>query len=89
MKFNKHYCGFKHGFFNAFGIQWIGSKTFAFFFKLPKLVAEKIQPKGLKMDRYEEQWKQAVYKIDPSKTKVKVFLPLFKKALNFVTGKVD
>ena len=27
-KFNKHYCGFKFGFFNIFSINWIGSKTF-------------------------------------------------------------
>jgi len=87
MKFNKNYCGFKHGFFNAFGIKWVGSKTFAFFFKLPKSVAEKIQPDGLKMDRYEDQWKDAVYKIDPAKTKVKAFLPLFEKALSSITGK--
>jgi len=87
MKFNKHYCGFKHGFFNAFGIKWIGTKTFAFFFKLPKSVAEKIRPEGLKMDRYEDQWKEAVYKIDPIKTKVKTFSPLFEKALNSITGK--
>jgi len=89
MKFNKHYCGFKHGFFNAFGIKWIGSKTFGFFFKLPKSVAEKTQPEGLKMDRYEDQWKEAYYKVDPSKTKVKAFLPLFKKALGSVTGKTE
>ena len=30
IKFNKHYCGFKAGFFNAFGIQFISTKTFAF-----------------------------------------------------------
>lgn len=89
MKFNKHYCGFKHGFFNAFGIKWIGTKTFAFFFKLPKSVAEKIQTKGLKMDRYEDQWKEAVYKVDHKKTKVKTFLPLFKKALESVTGQEE
>ncbi len=88
-KFNKHYCGFKHGFFNAFGIQWSSSKSFAFFFKLPKSVAEKTRPNGLKMDRYDDQWKQAVYKIDPSKTKVKTFLPLFQKALEHITGKAE
>jgi hypothetical protein len=35
-KFNRHYCSFKLGFFNAFGVQWIGSKTFAMFVKLPE-----------------------------------------------------
>lgn len=86
-KFNKYYCGFKHGFFNAFGIKWVGSKTFAFFVKLPKSVAEKTQPAHIKMDRYEDQWKEAVYKIDPAKTKVKAFLPLFEKALGSIAGK--
>lgn len=87
MKFNKQYCGFKHGFFNAFGILWTSSKTFAFFFKLPKPIAEKFRPKGLQMDKYDSQWKQAVYKIAPAKTKVKTFLPLFQKAFESVTGK--
>jgi hypothetical protein len=41
------------------------------------------------MDRYEDLWKDAVYIIDPSKTKVRTFLPLFEKALSSVTGKVD
>lgn len=87
MKFNKYHCSFKYGPFNAFGILWISSKSFAFFIKLPKSVAEKIQPNGLKMDKYADQWKQAHYKIDPSKTKVKTFLPLFQKALDYLTGK--
>jgi len=88
LKFNKHYCGFKHGFFNAFGIKWIGSKTFAFFFKLPKSVA-KSQLQELNMDRYEDQWKEAVYKIEPGKTKVRTFVPLFQKAFDNLTGKTE
>lgn len=87
MKFNKHYCGFKHGAFNAFGIKWVGSKTFAYFFKLPKPVAEKVQPGSLRMDRYEDLWKEAIYKVDPLETKVRTFLPLFKEALVSLTGK--
>ncbi|MDH4162340.1 MAG: hypothetical protein OEW15_06575 [Nitrospirota bacterium] len=86
MKYNKNYCGFKHGFFNAFGIHWIGSKSFSFFFKLPKSVAEKNQPKGIKMDKYSEQWKQAEYKIDPGKTKVKAFSKLFERAMESVSS---
>jgi hypothetical protein len=89
LKFNKHYCSFKHGFFNAFGIMWISSKKFAYFFRLLKSIAEKIQPGGLKMDRYDDEWKQAVYTVDPSKSKVKTFLPLFEKAFSSVTGKAE
>jgi len=86
-KFNKGYCSFKFGFFNAFGITWIGTKTFAFFFRLPKPTAEKAQPRSLTMDRYADQWKQAVYIIDPATTRVKPFLPLFRHAMESLAGK--
>ena len=82
-KFNKHYCGFKAGFFNAFGIKWIGSKTFAFFFKLDQKQAESIP---IEMTRYESQWKEAVYYIEHRKTKTKDFLPLFEMAYKKLTG---
>lgn len=82
-KFNKSYCGFKAGFFNAFGINWIGSKTFAFFFKLSETEAKAID---MPLTRYESQWKQALYFIDPGKTKTKDFLPLFEKAYKKVAG---
>lgn len=82
-KYNKHYCGFKAGFFNAFGINWIGSKTFAFFFKLPKEQAEKTD---IKMTKYESSWKQAIYYIEPGKTKTNDFIPLFEQAYKRLTG---
>jgi len=82
-KFNQQYCGFKSGFFNAFGIQWMGTKTFAFFFKLEQKEAQRIK---LPMTRYESLWKQAVYNIDPAKTKTKQFLPLFEMAYKKLTG---
>jgi hypothetical protein len=87
IKFNKAYCGFKHGFFNAFGIKWLGTKTFAFFFKLPKGAADRASPRDQSMDKYEELWKEAVYKIEPSKTRVDAFLPLFKKSLDWMKEK--
>lgn len=82
-KYNKHYCGFKAGFFNAFGIKWIGTKTFAFFFKLPKEQAEKV---NIKMTKYETGWKEAIYYIEPGKTKVSDFLPLIEMAYKRLTG---
>ena len=33
MKFNRGYCGFKAGPYNAFGISWWGTKSFGFFAK--------------------------------------------------------
>ncbi|MHC1630858.1 MAG: hypothetical protein ACXQT4_00955 [Methanotrichaceae archaeon] len=82
-KYNKHYCGFKAGFFNAFGIKWIGSKTFAFFFKLGENEATQVP---IPMTKYESQWKEAVYYIEPGKTKTRDFLPLFEMAYKKLTG---
>lgn len=82
-KFNKHYCAFKAGFFNAFGIKWVGSKTFAFFFKLPEEDARAINPD---MTKYEGQWKEAVYYIDPGVTKTADFAPLIEAAYRRLTG---
>jgi len=82
-KYNKHYCGFKAGFFNAFGVMWFGTKTFGFFFKLQEEEAATVK---IEMTKYEAQWKQAVYYIDPQKTKTRQFLPLFKMAYRNLTG---
>ncbi|MBN2379706.1 hypothetical protein JXM67_07890 [candidate division WOR-3 bacterium] len=84
LKYNKYYCGFKAGFFNAFGIKWIGTKTFAFFFKLSQEEARRV---NIQMTRYESQWKEAVYYIEPSKTKTGDFLQLFELSYRKLTGK--
>jgi hypothetical protein len=83
LKFNKHYCGFKAGFFNAFGIQWVGTKTFAFFFKLSE---DEAKSANIKLTKYESQWKQAVYYIVPGKTKIEEYEPLFELAYKKLTG---
>jgi hypothetical protein len=83
LKYNKYYCGYKAGFFNAFGIKWIGSKTFAFFFKLSE---EEAQKSNIEMSRYESQWKEAVYFIEPGKTKISDFSQLFEMAYKKLTG---
>ncbi len=82
-KFNKHYCGFKAGFFNAFGIQWIGTKTFALFFKLSEDEAKSTK---IPMTKYESQWKQAVYYVELGKTKISDYEPLFDLAYKKLTG---
>ena len=83
LKFNKHYCGFKAGFFNAFGINWVGSKTFAFFFKVSEKEAQQVE---IPMTKYESQWKQALYYIEPGKTMVKDYEPLFEMSYRKLTG---
>lgn len=83
LKFNKHYCGFKAGFFNAFGIQWVGTKTFAFFFKLSE---DEAKSTNIEMAKYEFQWKQAVYYIVPGKTIIEEYEALFELAYKKLTG---
>lgn len=82
-KYNKHYCGFKAGFFLAFGIEWMGSKTFSFFIKLNEKQANSMP---IKMTKYASQWKQAYYYIKPGETKTKDFIPLFEMAYKKFAG---
>jgi hypothetical protein len=82
-KFNKQYCGFKAGFFNAFGIKWVGSKSFAFFVKLSEA---EVKRTGIKITKYEKLWKEGVVYIDPTKTKTVDILPLLEAAYHKLTG---
>ena len=84
LKFNASYCCFKYGFFIAFGITWIGSKTFAFFEKVSEKEAKEFK---VLMNRYESEWNQAIYYIDPTKTKANDYISIFEKAYKRLTGK--
>ena len=85
IKFNKNYVGFKAGFFNAFGIEWVGSKSFAFFVKLPQEECSNIEK--IPMTRYQAQWKQGLYYIEPGRTKATDYIPLFEAAYKRLSGK--
>lgn len=82
-KFNKYYCGFKYGFFNAFSINWVGTKSFAFCVKISKDEVENFDPK---MTKYDTSWKQALYYIEPGKTKTKDFINIFELAYKKILG---
>ena len=82
-KFNKSYCGFNTGFFNAFGIKWMGTKTFAFFLKLSEKEAKRIK---IPMTHYQKLWGEATYVIEPGKTKVANLGPLFEMAYKKLSG---
>lgn len=76
-KLNKYYIGFKAGFLLAFGVHWLGTKSFGLFFKVqPKKLAEfkKICPYEFK---YDKQWKQAIIKYD------KIDIPKLEKAFKW------
>ena len=76
-KFNRGYCGFKAGFFNAFGVGWWGTKSFGFFAKISQADAQRLRPKPV---RYAERWKEAYYEIIPGKTHAKDYLKIFAHA---------
>lgn len=82
-KYNKHYVSFKAGFFIAFGIKWIGSKTFAFFFKMSEPESRKF---SVPITRYESEWKEAVCFIEPGKTKTSNYMKLFDFSYKKLTG---
>lgn len=85
-KFNKGYVGYKHGFFNVFGLTWVGSKSFALFFKVPNEVAEEFSKRGWQPLRYEKEWKQVLYKIDSEDFPIEKLKPLFEAAYKHIVG---
>jgi hypothetical protein len=76
-KFTQTYCTFKSGFFGVFGIQWVGTKTFAFFVKVSEATAKHLSPHPT---RYQPDWKQALYNIDPKITKTEDYVSIFEAA---------
>jgi len=84
MKFNRGYCAFKAGFPNAFGVGWYGTKSIRFFAKLSKSEALKLRPKP---DEYNDRWKEASYRIEPGKTRVNNFVPIFRTAYEKLAGR--
>jgi len=85
-KFNKGYVSFKYGFPIVFGVNWIGSKSFCLFFKVPRDTAESIRIEGLEPLRYEDEWKQVLYKVEGEDYPVEKLMPLFEAAYRNITG---
>ena len=85
-KMNKYYVTYKYGFPQVFGVSWMGSRSFGLFFKLPKEKARSIVIPGITFHRYEEEWKQAFYKVENPDRDVDQLLPLFEAAFKYVTG---
>lgn len=85
-KMNKYYVAYKYGFPQVFGVTWIGSKSFGLFFKLPKEKAQSMVISGITPHRYEEEWKQVLYKVESPEKDVRKLLPLFEAAFKHITG---
>ena len=76
-KFNRRYVAFKAGFFIVIGLEWLSSKRFGIFVKLPKARAQGLKPK---FESYSDRWKSAWYPVDPGKTKVADLVSIFAAA---------
>jgi hypothetical protein len=85
-KMNKYYVSYKYGFPIVFGVIWIGSKSFGLFFKLPKEKAEAMVIPGIAPHRYEDEWKQVLYKVEKPDSDVRKLIPLFDAAFKHITG---
>ena len=85
-KMNKGYVSYRYGYPIVFGATWIGSKSFGMFFKLPKKGAESIVISGVAPHRYEEEWKQVLYRVEKPDNDVRKLLPLFEAAFRHITG---
>lgn len=83
-KFNAYHCAFKSGFFNAFRIRWLGTKTFAFVFPIPKSDLRKL---NLKPTKYNEATEKAIFNVEPGKTKTKDLVPLMEYSYKALGGK--
>ena len=84
-KNNKYFISFKYGFFQVFGITFVGSKTFCLFFKISERIAKKMKIKGAKLYKY--SWKGAHYKIDSAQVNLSKFSSLFRTAYKNVIGR--
>jgi hypothetical protein len=83
LKFNKNYCSFKTGFFNAFGLKWISSKTFVLFVKVTESEAQKT---GVNITKYDSLWKEAIVQFDPAKLQLDELKPLLEAAYTKKVG---
>lgn len=85
-KNNKNYIAFKLGFPNVFGVNWIGSKSFCIYFKLPKEKALSIKIEGLSPLRYEDEWNQVLFKVETKDYPIEKLMPLFDASYKYIAG---
>lgn len=84
-KFNAYYAGFKHGFFNVFGIHWVGSKSFEIFVKIPKIKASKAKKLCPYPSEYNQRWKQLTIRVTEN-LKPNRMTPLLQLAYDSLVG---
>lgn len=84
LKFNKQYSAFKAGFFNVFGIEWAGTRKIQIFAKISKEMAQGLP---INMSDYNDTWKQAVFVLEPGKTKIQDYFPVLEYVYKQFVGR--
>ena len=85
-KFNAYYVGFKSGFFNVFGIHWIGNESLEVFVKLPKTRFAELKRLCPYQIEYDERWKQATIRVADG-LKSKKLIPVLERAYELFMGR--
>lgn len=86
-KFNKYYAGFKYGYRNCFGVHWSATHVWVLFFKVPRDCVQDLKWQGWELQRYEDEWKQAIIRChNPQNPNIQELAGLFDAAYEYVTG---
>jgi len=80
-KFNKYYFGCKIGNYIVFGVRWLGSRSYALFFKVPESFATRTKVQGIKTLRYDKLWHRVIFPVTADNVDLKRFRRFFQTAL--------
>lgn len=84
---NKYYTGFKLGNRVVFNVSWGGTYAWKVKMKVPEVVAERTQLEDWELQRYDQNYSEAVFRpVDSEDPDVNQLEPLFIEAYNFVAG---
>ncbi len=64
-----------------FGVKWLGTRSYALFFKVPEPYARRTKVQGFKLQRYEKLWHEAVFPLTAENANLKRFKHFFQTAL--------
>jgi hypothetical protein len=65
----------------VFGVNWLSTRGYGLFFRVPEGLAKKTRITGTRMSRHDKLWKHAVFRLDGAHVNMAAFESLFEKAL--------
>ena len=79
-KFNQYYFGCKVGNSLVFGVKWLGTLSYALFFKVPEPYSKRTKVQGFEQ-RYDKLWHEAVFPVTAENVNLKRFRHFFQAAM--------